>query len=112
MTEQELYRVYYRWTGQLHQLVGSQLGEHVDVEFFPDDWRIRVYSGAAQDRPIGWLSTTPGFTRPAGEALETILLPRPEDHPTPEQLDDAFRALCFAVARVLEIPVAKLGLPE
>jgi hypothetical protein len=109
--EQELYTVYFRWTGQLHKLVGEHLGEHVDVEFFPDDYLIRVYSGAAQDAEIRMFHTVPGVTRPRGEARETVKLPRPEDNPTPQQIDDTFRQLCLAVARVLGISVSKLGLP-
>jgi hypothetical protein len=110
MTKEELYAIYYRWTGQLHNLVGTQLGEHVDVEYFPDDYLIKVYSGAAQDADIRMFHTVPGIVRPHGEKRETIKLPRPEDDPTMEDLNNTFRALCLAVAKVLGIKLSQLTL--
>lgn len=114
MSGDELYQIYYRWTSQLHKLVGTHLKEHVDVQYFPDHWIMKVYSGDAQeDMMTGWLGTTvPGFSRPHGEKSETIQLPRPEDDPTDEDLDATFRALCIAVAKVLGIQLSQLGLPE
>lgn len=111
MTKEELYRIYYRWTGQLHELVATQLGEHCDVEYFPEDYVMKVYSGEAQERPILQFQTVPGLSRPRGEKRETIRLPRPEDNPSQEDLDSTFKAICFAVARVLDIKLAQLGLP-
>jgi hypothetical protein len=114
MTKEELYITYYKWTGILHQLVATHLGEHVDVEYFPDDYVIQVYSGSAEERVMtGWMGTTvPGLSRPRGEQRATIKLPRPEDNPNQEDLEATFRALCLAVARVLNIKLAQLGLPE
>jgi hypothetical protein len=112
MTAQELYITYYKWSGQLHTLVAEQLQEHVDVEFFPDDYLMKVYSGAAHEQDIRAFQTVPGLVRPIGEAREIIRLPRPEDQPTKKDLDATFRALCLAVARVLGIRLSQLGLPD
>jgi hypothetical protein len=111
MTGDELYRTYYKWTAQLHRMVADHLGEHVDVEYFPDDWVIKVYSGWAVEFPVGMpLTTVPGYRRPDGEGTETIRLPRPEDNPTQGDLDNTFRKLCVAVAHVLGITLAQLTL--
>lgn len=110
MTKDELYLIYYRWTGQLHNMVGAQLGEHVDVEFFPDDYVMNVYSGSAQDAVITMSHTVPGIVRPHGEKRQSIKLPRPEENPTQVDLDNTFRALCLAVARVLGIRLSQLTL--
>jgi hypothetical protein len=113
MTEQELYVIYYRWTGTLHRLVAEQLNEHCDIEFFPDDYLMKVYSGSAQENEIfGQFHTVPGLSRPHGEAQAVIKLPRPEQNPSQKDLDKTFRALCLAVARVLGIRLSRLGLPD
>jgi hypothetical protein len=116
MTQEQLYKVYAAWSGQLHHYVIKELGAHIDCEFFPGTWKFALYSGYAQDKPLNvWgFSTVPGLVRPVGEARELIQLPRPEDNPSQEELDNAFRGLCLAAARILEIDLGKpkLGTPE
>jgi hypothetical protein len=110
MTEQELYKVYAQWSGQLHHWMVKELGRHLDVEFFPaPDWLMKLYSGHAQERLVGgWGgATVPALRRPGEEARAVVRLPRPEDAPSPAQLDDTFREICLTAARVLEIDLGK-----
>jgi hypothetical protein len=110
MDDKELYAVYAAWTGQLHFWVERQLGEHVDAEFFPaPDWLFKVYGGQSEiDISVSGIIN---LTRPGAERSETIRLPRPEENPTQEELDQTFRAICLAAARVLGIEVGKKMLP-
>lgn len=113
MTPEELYSLYAAWTGQLHTWVLTQLGRHVDAEFFPaPDWKFKIYSGSAA--PIGTrfafiegeavpVSTVPNLIRPPEEASFTLKLPTPADNPTAAQLEQTFRNLCLATAKLLEI---------
>src|SRR5260370_1542724 len=113
MTPEELYAAYAAWTGQLHYWVQTNLGRHVDAEFFPaPDWKFKIYSGSAA--PIGThftfvegevvpISTVPNLVRPAGERSFTLQLPTPGDNPKPEDLERTFRNLCLATAKLLEI---------
>jgi hypothetical protein len=115
LTAQELYKVYAAWSGQLHYYVTWELGAHVDCEFFPDTWKFAVYSGYAQDADLGGFgalpATVPGLRRPARERKEILQLPRPEDDPSPADLDEAFKSLCLCAARVLKIDLQKPKLP-
>jgi Lar family restriction alleviation protein len=107
MTSEELYQVYASWTGRLHHWLG-QLGRHVDCEYFPETYEFRIYSGRAEiDISQSGLV---GLVRPHSERFSTITLPKPQDHPTQYDLDQAFRQICFAAARVLEIDLGKLQL--
>jgi hypothetical protein len=114
MTSQELYEVYAAWTGSLHFWTNKHLGRHIDCEFFPNDWLFKLYTGHAQDAELmPWgFSTVPALQRPPGEAKATITLPKPEDNPTQEQLDEVFRGICLAAASILEIDLDKPKLPE
>jgi hypothetical protein len=116
-----LYKVYADWTGHLHHWVETRLRRHIDCEFFPESWQFKVYSGSAA--PIGTrftfvegeavpVSTVPNLTRPAGEEAFTLELPRPENDPSKEQLDEVFRQLCLAAARILEIDLKKHALTD
>jgi hypothetical protein len=117
MTEKELYEVYARWSGELHFWVTKHLGRHIDCEFFPaPDWTFKLYGGEAQRGPTEFIegeqgfigiSTVPKLIRPPDERTETIFLPRPEDDPTQRDLDDVFRLLCLAAARLLRVKLAK-----
>jgi hypothetical protein len=115
MTSEQLYKVYAAWSGQLHFYVVKELGAHVDCEFFPDTWKFGVYSGYAQDAELGGFGalpvTVPGLRRPARERKEVLQLPRPEDDPSPADLDKAFVDLCLAAARVLKLDLKKAQLP-
>jgi hypothetical protein len=104
-----LYQIYASWTIQLHSYVGRVLGRHIDCEFFPEQYIFKLYGGQGE---VGLMDvyafhTTPGITRPQGERTETVALPRPAEHPTKERLDQVFRELCLAAARVLEITLEK-----
>ena len=114
MTAQELYRTYAAWTGQLHYYAVKHLGRHIDCEFLPDTYEFRIFSGHAEDAPVGAFQTVPGLVRPAGELRAMICLPRPEENPTSEQLDEVFRQICLAAARVLGVDLdkPKLVAPE
>jgi hypothetical protein len=109
MTDKELYETYAAWTGQLHFYADKYLGRHIDAEYFPAIYEFRLYSGQAKEKELQvWgFSTVPSMTRPLGEASVTIKLPRPEDDPTPEQLEQVFKGICLAAARILEIDLGK-----
>lgn len=102
-----LYKLYAGWTGQLHFWVGKELGRHVDCEFFPEKFLFKIYGGFGQPAALDVYAfhTVPGISRPAGERTEVVRLPRPETHPSKDELDRVFRELCLAAARVLEIEV-------
>jgi hypothetical protein len=104
-----LYNLYSRWTSDLHQWCWTKLGRHVDAEFFPIDWKFRVYSGRAEAEVS--LFGVPHIVRPQGEKSFTLKLPTPEEEPDQERLNQCFRNICLATARVLEIElgVARLG---
>jgi hypothetical protein len=108
----DLYSIYSKWTGQLHHWVARELGKHIDVEYFPQDYLFKLYSGRAQDRETTLFSTVPGLTRPSGEASAQVRVPKHNDNPTQAELDEAFRQLCLAAARVLGIDLDKPKLPE
>jgi hypothetical protein len=114
MTDAQLYETYAAWTGQLHFYADKYLGRHIDAEYFPAIYEFRLYSGEAKEKELAvWgFSTVPSMTRPLGEATVTIKLPRPEDNPTPEQLEEVFRGICMAAARVLAIDLGKPKLEE
>jgi hypothetical protein len=109
MTDKELYETYAAWTGQLHFYADKFLGRHIDAEYFPAIYEFRIYSGQAKEKELQvWgFSTVPSMTRPLGEAQVTIKLPRPEDNPTTQQLEEVFKGICLAAARVLEIDLGK-----
>jgi hypothetical protein len=114
MTAQELYRTYAAWTGQLHYYAVKHLGRHIDCEYNPDSYEFQVFSGHAEDAPVGAFQTVPAFVRPPGEERAIIRLPRPEENPSSEQLDEAFRQICLAAARVLGVDLdkPKLATPQ
>jgi hypothetical protein len=109
MTEQELYQIYSKWTGELHFFVLRNLGEHLDAEYFPGEYKFKVYSGWVEEYTT--TSGIPGLSRPPGERSETIKLLRPEDDPSAEDLRQLFRTICLAAARVLEVSIAQALLP-
>jgi predicted RNA-binding Zn-ribbon protein involved in translation (DUF1610 family) len=107
MTTDQLYRIYASWTGRLHHWLG-QRGRHVDCEYFPETYEFRIYSGRAEiDISQSGLVS---LVRPHSERFVTLVLPKPQDDPTQVDLDDAFRQICFAAARLLEINLGKLQL--
>jgi hypothetical protein len=110
MTEQDLYQIYSRWTGQLHFYAVRELGEHLDCEYFPGSHQFKVYSGWAEEYTTA--GGIPGLSRPLGERVQTIDLYRPEDNPSPDQLDQLFKEICLAGARVLGIQPGRKALPE
>lgn len=114
MTEDEakLWNTYGTWTAMLNRWTAVHLGRHIDVEFVPDQWVMRLYSGYAQARNMSFGITVPGLERPPHEAAFTMKLPRFEDHPTQADLDEAFRQLCLGAARVLNIDLGKPKLPD
>ena len=116
MTAEELDNVYAAWSGQLHHYVVKHLSRHVDVEYFHERYCFRIYSGYGQDPVFGFGvgggGTVPNLSRPEGERSETIQVPTPADNPTQIDLDNAFRALCLAAARVLEVELDKPKLSE
>jgi hypothetical protein len=114
MTDKELYDIYAGWTGSLHFWMEKHLGRHMDCEYFPAIYEMRLYSGHAHEKELAvWgFSTVPTLTRPLGEARATIKLPRPEDDFTPQQLEQVFRDICLAAARLLEMDLGKPKLPE
>jgi hypothetical protein len=116
MTAQELYRTYAAWTGQLHYYAVKHLGRHIDCEYNPDSYEFRIFSGHAEDGDLSvWaFRTVPTLVRPPGEERAVIRLPKPEENPTSEQLDEVFRQICLAAARVLNVDLdkPKLAAPE
>jgi hypothetical protein len=116
MTSQELYKTYAAWTGQLHHYAVKHLGRHIDCEYNPDTYEFRIFSGHAEDAPLSvWgFHTVPGLVRPPGEERAVIRLPKPEENPSSEQLDEIFRQLCLSAARVLNLDLGKpkLAAPE
>ena|SRR5215469_380067 len=104
---ERLYKLYAGWTAQLHTWCATQLGRHVDAEFIPLEWKFRVYSGHAGTEVS--LFGVPKFVRPPGEKSFTLKLPTPEDEPDQARLDQCFKNICLATARVLEI---ELGVPK
>jgi hypothetical protein len=113
MTADDLYKIYAKWSGELHYYCIKHLGRHVDVEYFPSDYFFNVYSGRGQDAQMtGWFGTTvPAMIRPLGERHARVAVPRPEANPSEAELQEAFRALCLAAARVLEADLGKERLP-
>jgi hypothetical protein len=105
--EARLYNIYAGWTGQLHAWLRT-IGKDVDAEYFPDSYEFRIYSGRAEVNISQ--SGLVGLVRPHSERYLTLALPKPQDHPTQADLDDAFRQICFAAARVLEVDLGKLQL--
>jgi Lar family restriction alleviation protein len=104
---EELYNVYASWSGRLHHWLG-QLGRHVDCEFFPETYRFRIYTGRAEiDISQSGLV---GLVRPHSERFLTVNLPTPQDNPTQRDLEHAFRGICFAAARLLEVDLGKIQL--
>jgi hypothetical protein len=102
MADQELYNIYASWSANLHAWVLTQLGRHVDAEFFPaPEWKFKIYSG--QSGVSISESGIMNLNRPEGEKSFTLALPRPEHHPTKAELDKTFRNLCLATAKLLEI---------
>lgn len=99
--KERLYNIYARWSGQLHAWVLSQLGAHIDCEFIPNEWLFKIYSGEAQVSVSN--SGVPSLGRPPGERCETVILLRPDELPSDDDLDYLFRTLCIAAARVLKI---------
>jgi hypothetical protein len=114
VTAEELYKLYSKWSGELHYFCMKELGRHVDVEYFPNDYYFGVYSGSGQDAVMtGWFGTTvPAVVRPPGEKSAKVQVPRPEANPSEADLQEAFRQLCLAAARVLEADLGKERLPE
>ena len=117
----ELYKIYADWTGHLHHWVQTQLGRHIDCEYLPDSYQFKLYTGwaqaeetrfALQEDSILPLSTVPNLTRPRGEDSVLIQLPKPEQDPSQAELDEAFRGLCLAAARLLEIDLHRPQLEE
>lgn len=104
---ERLYRIYSSWSGGLHHWCATKLGLHVDAEFFPMEWKFKVYSGAAESEVS--LFGVPKLIRPQGERSFTLKLPGPDDAPTDDELDRTFRNICLATARMLEID---LGVPK
>jgi len=104
---EQLYRIYSTWTAQLHRWAVAHLGEHIDCEFFPIDWKFKVYSGYAQAGDIYLFHTVPTVGRPRKERSQTIKLPTPAEDPTQAELDETFRAICLAAARVLRIDLSR-----
>lgn len=101
---EKLYNTYAAWTGALHRYCQTELGQDLDVEFFPATWEMRLYLGGTLDVEISRCGI-PGLVRPKDS--RPFRLPRPENDPTPEELDQAFRALCYAAALVLKIDLSK-----
>jgi hypothetical protein len=114
MTSQELYKTYAAWSGQVHYYCVKHLGRHIDCEYDPDRYEFRVFSGHAEDAPMGAFQTVPTLVRPSGEERAVIRLPKPEENPSSEQLDEVFRQICLAAARVLNVNLdkPKLAAPE
>jgi hypothetical protein len=101
---ERLYNLYAGWTGQLHHYCTKELGQDLDVEFFPSTWEMRLYAAGSLDLEISQ-SGIPGLVRPKDS--RPFRLPRPEDDPSPEELEQTFRALCYAAALVLKIDLGK-----
>lgn len=106
---ERLYNTYAAWTGQLHSFCQRELGQDLDVEFFPADWEMRLYAPGTLDINISQCGI-PGLVRPAN--ARPFRLPRPENDPTQEELDMAFRGLCYAAAVVLKIDLGKAKLVD
>ena len=108
MTETELYQIYSRWTGELHFWCVRELNAHLDCEYFPDTFEFKVYSGYAEEYSTA--SGIPGLSRPPGERSETIKLLRPEQNPNKVDLENLFKSICLAAARVLGVRLERKAL--
>jgi hypothetical protein len=108
--EQRLYDTYAAWTGQLHHYCVKYLGAELNVEFFPaPDWHMKLYPGPLEEiQPMMagsvMLSSVPRLYRPKADPFP---LPRPEQNPTKEELDETFRRLCLAAAQILQVDLGK-----
>jgi hypothetical protein len=108
--EQHLYDTYAAWTGQLHHYCVKFLGAELNVEFFPaPDWHMKLYPGPLEEiQPMMagsvMLSSVPRLYRPKADPFP---LPRPEQNPTKEELDETFKHLCLAAAQILKIDLGK-----
>jgi hypothetical protein len=108
--EQRLYDTYASWTGSLHHYCVKFLGAPLNVEFFPSPhWHMKMWPGPLEEvQPMMgagvMLSSVPRIYRPEADAFP---LPRPEENPTQEELDETFRHLCLAAAEVLKIDLGK-----
>lgn len=98
---ERLYKIYASWSGGLHHWCATRLGVHVDAEFFPIDWKFKVYSGNAEVDVS--LFGVPNMVRPAGELSFTMQLPTPDKAPTDQELDQTFKHICLATAKMLEL---------
>lgn len=108
MTDRELYDVYSKWTGELHFWCVRELDRHLDVEYIPQEYLFKVYSGWAEE--YSTTSGIPGLSRPLGERSETIALLRPRDNPSREELAELFKQICLAAARVLQLKIGRTQL--
>jgi hypothetical protein len=103
LNEQELYKVYATWSGQLHFWVLSQFHRHIDCEFLPFEYKFQIHDRPAEVHVSS--SGIPHLARPEGRSI-SIRLPRPEEDPSKAELDEIFRVICLAAARVMEIDVS------
>jgi hypothetical protein len=102
----KLGNIYGTWTALLHKWVAER-GYHLDCEYFPDEYSFKLYSGHAREGVIQEYHTVPRVGRPVGERVATIRLARPEEDPSKEDLDQKFRELCLAAARILQLNLGK-----
>jgi hypothetical protein len=108
MTEDEraLYDIYASWSGKLHFWVLQRLERTLSCEFEPDTWTFKMWPGAP-DVSVS-MSGVPHVRAPK-DAYRVALL-SPAQHPTGAQLDELFKQLCLAAARVLNIDLNRTQL--
>lgn len=106
MNADELYNEYAKWSGLLHFWAVKHLQTQLNAEFFPAPaWEMEVFPGELY-QDLG--ATVPLFIHKPGIRIK---LPRPEHSPTEQELEETFRRLCLAAARVLGMDTAKAVLP-
>lgn len=107
MKADEIDRQYCRWSNKLHLWVTERTGRPLSVQYFPlwqNEPKMRLFKGEPQYQISG--SGMPQLLPPSGVYVD-FPLPRPQDNPTQQILDETFKQLCLAAARLLEIDLGK-----
>lgn len=98
MNAGQIDQQYCQWSFKLHKWLFER-GYAMNLQYFPSpDWKMRLFPGLA-----AFSVSMAGIPTLEPGRHEDILLPRPEQNPSQEDLDETFRQLCLSAARLLEI---------
>jgi hypothetical protein len=107
MTAEEIDRQYTRWTALLHRWIADHTGKALSVQYYPaPDWKMHLFRGDPEFSVSR--AGIPALIKPPG--YSDFALPQPGA--SQEELDHAFRLLCLAAARQLDLDLKKLRLPN